>query len=79
MDYGVDRSSEAIWIGSMHYEVYTRDFGNQTGIYICTWKMTVIITPMWMTVDYSTSEQPAEHKSHNLLELDNDGKEIIVT
>ena len=22
-------------------------------------------------VDYSTSEQPAEHKSHNLLELDN--------
>ena len=49
----------------MHYEVYTRDFGNQTGTYICT---LTIITDV-DAVDYSTSEQPAEHKSHNLLEL----------
>ena len=52
----------------MHYEVYTRDFGTQTGTYICTldnYHQDVD------AVDYSTSEQPAEHKSHNLLELDN--------
>ena len=35
MDYGVVAVQKQ-FIGSMHYEVYTRDFGNQTGTYICT-------------------------------------------
>ena len=50
----------------MHYEVYTRDFGTQTGTYICTldnYHQDVD------AIDYSTSEHPAEHKSHNLIEL----------
>ena len=48
--------------------MYTRDFGTQTGTYICTldnYHQDVD------AIDYSTSEQPAEHKSHNLIELDN--------
>ena len=67
MDYGVVAVQKQ-FIGSMHYEVYTRDFGTQTGTYICTldnYHQDVD------AIDYSTSEQPAEHKSHNLLELDN--------
>ena len=67
MDYGVIAVQKQ-FIGSMHYEVMTRDFGNQTGTYICTldnYHQDVD------SIDYSTSEQPAEHKSHNLLELDN--------
>jgi len=67
MDYGVVAVQKQ-FIGSMHYEVYTRDYGNQTGTYICTldnYHQDVD------AIDYSTSEQPAEHKSHNLLELDN--------
>ena len=35
MDYGVVAVQKQ-FIGSMHYEVYTRDFGTQTGTYICT-------------------------------------------
>jgi len=67
MDYGVVAVQKQ-FIGSMHYEVMTRDFGTQTGTYICTldnYHQDVD------AIDYSTSEQPAEHKSHNLLELDN--------
>jgi len=67
MDYGVVAVQKQ-FIGSMHYEVMTRDYGNQTGTYICTldnYHQDVD------SIDYSTSEQPAEHKSHNLLELDN--------
>ena len=67
MDYGVVAVQKQ-FIGSMHYEVYTRDFGTQTGTYICTldnYHQDVD------AIDYSTSEQPAEHKSHNLIELDN--------
>ena len=46
----------------------TRDYGNQTGTYICTLDNYHSDVD---AIDYSTSEQPAEHKSHNLLELDN--------
>jgi len=46
----------------------TRDFGTQTGTYICTLDN---YHESVDSIDYSTSEQPAEHKSHNLLELDN--------
>jgi len=67
MDYGVVAVQKQ-FIGSMHYEVYTRDFGNQTGTYICTLDNFHADVD---AIDYSTSEQPAEHKSHNLLELDN--------
>ena len=67
MDYGVVAVQKQ-FVGSMHYEVLTRDYGTQTGTYICTldnYHQDVD------AIDYSTSEQPAEHKSHNLIELDN--------
>ena len=67
MDYGVVAVQKQ-FIGSMHYEVYTRDYGNQTGTYICTLD-NYHQDPD--AIDYSTSENPSEHKSHNLLELDN--------
>ena len=67
MDYGVVAVQKQ-FIGSMHYEVMTRDYGNQTGTYICTLDN---YHESIDGIDYSTSEQPAEHKSHNLLELDN--------
>ena len=35
MDYGVTVVQKQ-FVGSMHYEVYTRDYGTQTGTYICT-------------------------------------------
>ena len=54
MDYGVVAVQKQ-FIGSMHYEIMTRDFGNQTGTYICT----------------LDNYHPPEHKSHNLIELDN--------
>ena len=52
----------------MHYEVYTRDLAlRRARTYVL---LTIIIQDV-DAIDYSTSEQPAEHKSHNLLELDN--------
>ena len=63
MDYGVVAVQKQ-FIGSMHYEIMTRDYGNQTGTYICTldnYHQDVD------AIDYSTSEQPPEHKSHNLI------------
>ena len=35
MDYGVVAVQKQ-FVGSMHYEVLTRDYGTQTGTYICT-------------------------------------------
>ena len=67
MDYGVTVVQKQ-FVGSMHYECYTRDHGPQTGTYICT------IDNYHQdpdAVDYATSENPSEHKSHNLIELDN--------
>ena len=67
MDYGVTVVQKQ-FIGSMHYECYTRDYGPQTGTYICT------IDNYHQdpdAIDYATSENPSEHKSHNLIELDN--------
>ena len=49
-------------------KLYTRDHGIQKGTYICT------IDNYHQdpdTIDYATSENPAEHKSHNLIELEN--------
>ena len=67
MDYGVVAVTKQ-FIGSMDYELYTKDFGIQKGTYICT------IDNYHQdpeVVDYATSENPAEHKSHNLIELEN--------
>ena len=67
MDYGVVAVNKQ-FIGSMHYEIMTRDYGAQTGTYICTLDNYHQDSDL---VDYSTSESPSEHKSHNLIELDN--------
>ena len=67
MDYGVVCITKQ-FISTMDYEVLTRDHGTMKGSYIATidnYHADI------NTVDYSTSEKPAEHKSHNLLELDN--------
>ena len=67
MDYGCGlQCSEAILLVQCTMKCYTRDFGTQTGTYICTldnYHQDID------TIDYSTSEQPAEHKSHNLLRI----------
>ena len=67
MDYGVVAVTKQ-FIGSMHYEIMTRDYGAQPGTYICTLDNYHQDPDL---VDYSTSESPSEHKSHNLIELDN--------
>ena len=67
MDYGVVAIHKQ-FISSMTFEVYTRDAGKFKGSYIATidnYHSDV------NTIDYSTSETPAEHKSHNLIELEN--------
>ena len=67
MDYGVVAVTKQ-FIGSMDYELYTRDFGIQKGTYICTLDNYHQDADV---IDYATSENPAEHKSSNLIELDN--------
>ena len=67
MDYGVV-SVYKQFIGSMDFEVLSRDHGTLTGSYVCT--MDNYHSDI-NAIDYSTSETPAEHKSHNLLALDN--------
>jgi len=67
MDYGVV-SIHKQFIGSMDFEVLSRDHGTLTGSYVCT--MDNYHSDI-NAIDYSTSETPAEHKSHNLLALDN--------
>jgi len=56
------------FIGSMDFECYTRDHGIMKGEYICTLD-NYHQDPD--SIDYATSENPAEHKSHNLIELEN--------
>jgi len=67
MDYGVV-SVYKQFIGSMDFEVLSRDHGKLTGSYVCT--MDNYHSDI-NSIDYSTSETPAEHKSHNLLALEN--------
>ena len=67
MDYGVVAVQKQ-FIGSMDYECYTRDFGAQKGTYLCTLDNYHQDPDV---IDYATSENPAEHKSHNLIELQN--------
>ena len=67
MDYGVVAVYKQ-FIGSMDFQVLSRDHGPLTGSYVCTLDN---YHSDINAVDYSTSETPAEHKSHNLLKLDN--------
>ena len=67
MDYGVV-SIHKQFVSSMMFEAYSRDQGKLKGTYVATidnYHADI------NTIDYSTSETPAEHKSHNLLELEN--------
>ena len=67
MDYGVVSVHKTIHWFSMDFELlYTRLWYRQKGTYICTidnYHQDCDI------IDYATSENPAEHKSHNLIEL----------
>ena len=67
MDFNVTAIHKQ-FIGSMDFEVLTRDFGIVKGVYICTLDN---YHNQPDVIDYSTSEVPSEHKSFNLLELDN--------
>ena len=67
MDYGVTCIQKQ-FIGSMDYEVWTKNHGRVKGSYIATLDNYHIHSD---EVDYSTAEQPDEHKSFNLLELEN--------
>lgn len=67
MDYNVTAIHKQ-FIGSMDFEVLTRDFGIVKGTYICTLDN---YHNQPDVIDYSTSETPDEHKSFNLLELHN--------
>jgi hypothetical protein len=67
MDYGIVAVDKK-FIKSMDFEVYTRDYGNIKGTYICTLD-NYHQDPD--AIDYATSENPSEHKSHNLIELEN--------
>ena len=67
MDYGVVCIHKQ-FIGSMDYEVFTRNHGVMKGYYIATLDNYHDNSD---EVDWSTSEQPSEHKSHNLIELEN--------
>ena len=66
MDYGVTCIQKQ-FIGSMDYEVWTKNHGRVKGSYIATLDNYHIHSD---EVDYSTAEQPDEHKSINLLELE---------
>lgn len=67
MDYNVTAIYKQ-FIGSMDFEVLTRDFGIVKGTYVCTLDN---YHNQPDVIDCSTSEIPEEHKSFNLLQLDN--------
>ena len=67
MDYGITNICKQ-FVGSMEWEVRTRHFGSIKGEYLCTLDNYHSDPDV---VDYSTSEVPQEHKSFNLIELEN--------
>jgi hypothetical protein len=67
MDYGV-RILQKSFIGSMDIELRTKTAGIQKGSYMFTIDN---YHPDLNEVDASVSESPEEHKSHNVIELDN--------
>ena len=66
MDYGVVTVQKQ-FIGSMDFECYTRDHGIVKGEYICTLD-NYHQDPDAVIINIRESN---EHKSHNLIELDN--------
>jgi hypothetical protein len=67
MDYGITNICKQ-FVGSMEWEVRTRHFGSLKGEYLCTLDNYHSDPDV---IDYSTSEVPQEHKSFNLIELEN--------
>ena len=67
MDYGMVAITKQ-FIASMDFEILTRDHGTLKGKYIATIDNYNVDPDI---VDSSTSEKPAEHKSFNLLQLEN--------
>lgn len=67
MDYGIIAVAKQ-FTASMSFEARLRSGGTMTGTYICTLDNYHAAVD---TVDYSTSETPSEHKSMNIIELDN--------
>ena len=67
MDYGVTTIYKQ-FIGSMDFEIFTRSHQTIGGSYVCTLDNYHVSAD---EIDYSTSEVPEEHKSFNLLELNN--------
>ena len=67
MDYGVTSLCKQ-FVASMEWEVRTRHFGTLKGSYICTLDNYHANPDV---LDYSTSEIPEEHKSFNLINLEN--------
>lgn len=67
MDYGVTILYKH-FIGSMDFEIFTRDHEIYKGTYCFTIDN---YHPSANDVDYSTSEIPEEHKSFNVIELEN--------
>lgn len=67
MDYGIVAVSKQ-FIGSMSFEARLRSGGTMRGTYVCTLDNYHASVD---AVDYSTSETPSEHKSMNIVELEN--------
>jgi hypothetical protein len=67
MDYGITSLCKNI-VASMEWEVKTRHFGSIKGQYICTFDN---YHESLDQIDASTSELPDEHKSFNLIQLEN--------
>lgn len=67
MDYGIV-SVQKQFIGSMLFEARLRSGGTMRGSYVCTLDNYHAQPDV---VDYSTSETPSEHKSMNIVELEN--------
>ena len=67
MDYGI-RVIQKQFIGNMDVELRTKHHGIQKGGYLFTLDN---YHPDIETADTSVSESPEEHKSHNLIELNN--------
>ena len=67
MDYGVSSLCKNI-VASMELEIRTRNYGNIKGEYICTLDN---YHEDLNQIDASTSEIPDEHKSFNLISLNN--------
>jgi hypothetical protein len=67
MDYGVVSVIKQ-FTASMSYEARLKSGGSMRGTYVCTLDN---YHPAPDTIDYSTSETPSEHKSMNIVELEN--------